>query len=1195
MNFKRIELVGFKSFADKQEIQFDNGVTCIVGPNGCGKSNVADAIRWVLGEQSAKSLRGASMQDVIFNGTQNRKQLSYCEVSLVFDNSDHIFKDLEFNEVVFTRKLYRSGESEYYVNRKLARLKDIVDYLREGGISKEGYTIIGQGKVSEILSSKPTDRRTIFEEAVGISKTKQKRLETMRKLDRTRDNIIRIVDLTNELERQLEPLRKQADKTRTYQALTGELKYHEVNAYLYKSAHAASTKEAISARIKSLSDQFEERSVELDSAIKSYNRHQREINDADEYVKQVNDELLEKTREFERQSGNAKVYGEKINYFRNEIKRLKDEIVSADKKAAELAEGIEEGGVQIAEAEKRSAELDVKAAQIAVDLSKAIAKINEGELLAKASQNAILKSAESLADLKQNIGALSSEKAAMISRQKEANDKIDELSSKLAALLTENAAKQAELSETEKRVANAKIDIRDKENDIAATNTYISDINARIYKLNSEISALEASKRTYSNIRENFEGFPVAVRHLLASAKNNPEIAKRIKGVVANLVKTESKFETAIETCFGAAVQNVVTANPDDAQYLIQYLKRTEGGRVTFLPVSSMKPRADGGDIRRALDERGALGLATELVSYDKYFDNVVKFLLGNTLVVDTIDNATYIAKKYRFGFRIVTLDGDVLSSNGSMSGGSRRQGASGLLSMDRRLDDVDKAINDKKEEMARRQAKKSQIEAQVAEQKRELERVNVEAQELRQASVALKEQVAALAIKIEDVKKETESYRSALALFTARINEIDREYSDVESGNKTLEQAKASASFDAEKNQSEFEALKRERDRLVEENTKVRAELGALAAEIKAKKESVERMREERDGLLVQREKDVETIAGDEAIISDLMNEVEKVALTGSQKEYLAALKEKRASFERRKAELNESVKQDNLRREMIQAEMSKLSEKKYSEEVALSKVDSELEYMQQRVWEEYEITYDTALPLKDDSYDITVSSSEINRLKKKINSLGSINESAIEDCEVLTARYEEMATQRDDLLKAEEDLKNVIAQLTDEMSDKFGIGFAKIRANFSRIFKELFGGGSADLILEQGESDDPLEQGVEIVAEPPGKKLQKISLLSGGEMSLTAIAILFAILKLKPMPFVVLDEIEAALDDANVERFANYLKNFSDNTQFIVITHKKVTMSLADTLFGVTMQEKGVSKIVSVKLADVVDTLGT
>ena len=462
MNFKRIELVGFKSFADKQEIQFENGVTCIVGPNGCGKSNVADAIRWVLGEQSAKQLRGSNMQDVIFNGTQNRKPLSYCEVSLVFDNTDHVFKDLEYSEVVFTRKLYRSGESEYYVNRKLARLKDIVDYLREGGVSKEGYTIIGQGKVAEILSSKPEDRRTIFEEAVGIAKTKQKRLETSRKLDRTRDNIVRISDITSELENQLEPLRKQAEKARSYQALSEELKYHEVNAYLYKSSHASQAKATINDRIRGIVNELALRSAELDDAIKSYNRHQKEIADADDYVKQVNDELLEKTQEFERQSGNAKVYGEKINYFRNEIKRLRQEILDAENRLQELAGEITSKKDGVLENEKQLAELEIKGGKVSTELARVTAAISEGEQNQRNAQDAILKSVESLADLKQNIGALSSEKNVIEARQKETNDKLDALSGKLSELTMKtrlskpNSLRRKNLSPAPKTISRIK-------------------------------------------------------------------------------------------------------------------------------------------------------------------------------------------------------------------------------------------------------------------------------------------------------------------------------------------------------------------------------------------------------------------------------------------------------------------------------------------------------------------------------------------------------------------------------------------------------------------------------------------------------------------------------------------------------------------------------------------------------------------
>ena len=1194
MDFRKIELIGFKSFADKQEIRFDNGVTCIVGPNGCGKSNVADAVRWVLGEQSAKSLRGSSMQDVIFSGTQNRKSLSYCEVSLTFDNTNKIFKDLDFQEVVFTRKLFRSGESEYYINKKPARLRDIIDLLHECGVSKEGYTIIGQGKVSEILSSKPEDRRSIFEEAVGIAKTKAKRLETSRKLDRTRDNIVRIVDITTELERQLEPLSRQAEKARAYRALSEELKYHEVNTYLYKHDNASSTKAKINERIKGLNEQIEIRQTELGDAIKAYNAHQKEISEADDYIRQLNAEHVEKVQSYERQSGSAKLYNEKISFFRSEIQRLEDEIAAAESKSKELGASIEEKNAYVGECRKEITDLERRAGEINAALVEVITAINEGEKMAETAQNAILQSVEGLADLKQNIGALEAEKSVMSERQRETLEKVKTLSDRLAALVAENAMNSSEISALEKSAQTVREEIKDKEEDVASINSYVSDVNAKIYALNSEISALDANSRVYANLKDNFDGYQYSVKKLLTAAKTDREIDRRVKGVVANILKTDSKYEVAIETCLGGAVQNVVTENPEDARYLIQYLKRTESGRVTCLPVTSVKPRYETSETRRALQERGAIGLASELVKYDDYFERVVMHLLGNTLIVDDNENGRKIAEKYNFNFRIVTLDGDLFATSGSITGGSRKQNSSNLLAMDRKIEEVNAKLAAKRADMERLTTRKEQLTAQVAEGRAELEKATARLQDLRQQAAALREKIAGVDVRIENTKKEIESYKDEVALMATRITEISRRYTDIEQGGDKLIKEREVASTDAEKHKSAFDEYKKKRDSLMEENTSVQARKSFLSAEINSAEESVSRMRAEREELAAQSAKNRENIDSDNELIKSLLLEIEKVALSDSEKEYISALRAKIDAFEKRKTTLNDAVMQDNLKREMAQAEITKLSEKKYGEEVALSKVDSDLEYMAQRVWEEYEITYESAIGLKDDAYDITISNAETTRIKRKISSLGSINPNAIDDYNDLNARYQEMMSQRSDLEKAEEDLKSVITQLTDEMSATFADGFAKIRANFTRIFKELFGGGTADLILEKGETDDPLEQGIEIVAEPPGKKLQKISLLSGGEMSLTAIAILFAILKLRPMPFVVLDEIEAALDDANVDRFARYLKNFSAETQFIVITHKKVTMERADALYGVTMQEKGVSKIVSVKLADVVDTLG-
>ncbi len=1194
MDFKKVELIGFKSFADKQEIRFDNGVTCIVGPNGCGKSNVADAIRWVLGEMSAKTMRGTSMQDVIFNGTQNRKSLSYCEVSLTFDNTGRIFKNYDVDEVVFTRKLFRSGESEYYINKTQARLRDIVDALHECGVSKEGYTIIGQGKVAEILSSKPEDRRAIFEEAVGIAKTKAKRLETMRKLDRTRDNISRIVDITTELERQIEPLTKQAEKTRTYNALSEQLKFNEVNQFLYKSEHAQEEKDRVAGRIAEINAEIAGRNAELERAIKDYDEHILLIAQADEYVKAINEQLIEKSAEYERQSGTANLYKEKINYFRSEIERLKAETEAAKKRIIELAEKTQERRDHAASLKRENVELNGRSAKISAELAEVVAIITEGELKAETARRALMESVESLADIKQNIGSLTAERGALAEKEQETLDKTAATIARKEALENDKKAKEEQLVRVEKQAQRTKDEIRDAENDITTTNKVISEINSKLYSLNAQISSLESNKKVYQNLKESYGGYSDAVKRLMQACKQNDELGRRSKGVVANAIHTEAKYELAIETALGGAAQNIVTATPDDAQALMNFMKRNELGRATFLPITSIKPRGEGSEIRRALGDRGALGLARELVKYDDYYDKIVSFLLGNTLIVDDLENGKTIAQRYGFAFKIVTLDGDVLASNGSMTGGSRRQTTSGFLSMDRKMEDIGKDVQAKKERMTMYENDKKQLESQVEEQRNELGNLNTKLQELRQEAVALREQISANDGMIADYDTEINALKNTAAYIRAKLNEIGEKFTAVEEGNKAEEERKSSASFDEEKHREMFDEYRKKREALTAENAEVRTRLSFIEGEIKKAELEAEQALEEKaenENLVRRNEESMQT---DNVTMNRFIDECEKVALTETQQEVLNTLRDKRASMEKKKDSLNEQVKQDNLTRDALTAEINKLTESRYGEENGLAKIDAELEFLGQRVLEEYGLDYESALPLKSDVYVNADGEEEIKRLKRRINALGAVNPNAIEDFEAVNERYTEMATQRDDLMKAEDDLKEVITQLTTEMSTKFAVGFAKIRQNFSRIFKELFGGGSADLILDETDTDDPLEQGVEIVAEPPGKKLQKISLLSGGEMALTAIAILFAILKLRPMPFVVLDEIEAALDDANVERFANYINNFAQDTQFIVITHKKVTMEHADALYGVTMQEKGVSKIVSVKLAEVVDELG-
>ncbi len=1189
LNFEKIELLGFKSFADKVKIEVLDGITAIVGPNGCGKSNVADAIKWVLGEQSAKTMRGTSMQDVIFNGTQTRKSLSYCEVSLYFNNTEKLFSNLEYSQVVFTRKLFRSGESEYFINRQPCRMKDIVDALHECGVSKDGYTIIGQGKVSEILSSKPEDRRAIFEEAVGIAKTKRDRKETINKLARTNDNITRVSDILTEREHRLEPLAKQAEKTRAYRALTEDLKHHEINAYLYKYDHASETKNKIQTRIQGLNEELYARKKELEETLAVYTAHQAEIASADEYIRSLNAEITERAVGIEKQTGASKVFAEKISFLRSEIERLNGEIENDNDKVKELETTLK---FKREYGKKCNGEIDAltkTAQEVAEKISSLTSEISYGEDLEQSIQNKVLKSVESLADINKNLGALSQEENVITLNQKGIVEKVNALVDRYTAVVSDGELYKEELNKNEKNIIDFTEEIKDKSNDVSATNEFIAKIDSKVYALKNRLASEETSLKFYMGLKESFDGYNSSVKRLMSNAKNDEVLASKIKGVVASIISTDKKYEVAIQTAIGGAMQNVVTADTSDAEYLINYLKKTDGGRVTFLPVTSVKTRGNSSELLSALKENGALGLATDLVKYDGYYENVVSFLLGGTLIAENLSLATQIAKKYKFNFKIVTLDGDVLSQSGSMTGGSRRNNEVNLLSIDRSVLEYQNAVKVDTEELNRLDANKKNLLNQVNREVAELDELKNKLLEAKQNVVSLREKVNASTVMAESIQQEIEKNKDEIAIIGARLQQIKTEFTDISVGNEKLAKEKEDASKEQSERREKFVKLRAERDEILKQNTEVQARLSYLRAEISASQTDIERISGEIVALNETTKKNGEIIVSNNKIIGELKLQAEKVALTKEEQSKLSELRANLAEFDEKKVKLNEMVIQDNLKRDVLQADINKITEKKAQEDVNYTKVDTELDFMSQNLFNEYQLTYETCLPYRDENYDVSMSHQDIQTLKRKISGLGSINPNAIEEYNELSGEYNELLSQRDDLFKAQDDLQKVIDDLTKEMTLTFNEGFKTIRSNFTKIFKELFGGGTADLIVEESETGDPLDAGIEIVAEPPGKKLQKISLLSGGEMSLTAIAILFAILKLRPMPFCVLDEIEAALDDANVERFAKYLRNFSKETQFICITHKKVTMENADGLFGVTMPEKGVSSIVSVKLSDV------
>ena len=1193
MNFEKVELYGFKSFADKAEIKFGDGITGIVGPNGCGKSNVADAIRWVLGEQSAKSLRGSSMQDVIFSGTQGRKSLSYCEVSLYFDNTNRMFS-IDYNELIITRKLFRSGESEYYINKQPARLRDIVDLLHECGIGKEGYTIIGQGKVEEIMSAKPEDRRMIFEEATGIAKFKSRKNESQRKLERTHENLVRYIDILTEIENQLAPLERQAAKAKEFNELSEELKYHELNTYIAKVDGVEAAKGKIYVRIKGLDEQSALRQSELSAAQGEYDKIFSDISEADIRLKNLNDELLEKRVSMEKSSGAKQLYEQKISYLKGQIERAENQIKDNQALIEECRESFTLNEQSLTDNKVELEKLQEKAQKLSKRILLLTEKITLGEELQTANRKKVIESIESLSDLKLNKGTISIEKNNLIEKLEEIIAKIDELSVKREGQFNEKERCDKNIDELDRAVYDLKNQIEEKENEVRNGNEAVAKLDNSIYSLNSVITTLITKDNFYKGLKDSYDGYLPAVKSLLNKAKENGELKRRIKGVVAELIKSDKKFDIALETALAAAAQNVVTATTDDARYLIEYLKLNKLGRITFLPITSVKPREQTPIITAALREKGALGVANELVSYDKQFENVISNLLGNTLIVDTLENATRIAEKYHFAFKMVTLDGDVFATQGSMTGGSRRTDTVGLLSSDRKIEENAELLKKKKAEMDGLKSEKADLEKKRDRALDDLTMLNDLYNGKRQQIMIEREKQAVSEKSLSEIGQEIERATDLSDDLRARIAKIDEKYAAVHKGGAKLEADRENATLNADKQQAEYEELKKERDALATESTALQVRITEVKASISALTNENARL----SGVISETENTNKNLKksneGAEGIIEELRRDQEKVALTKAEQDYINGIRGKIENIETDKSELREKLNRNDEKKQFLTNAITELSEKKHAEEIALAKIDSDLEYLQQSIWEDYQETYETAVKSKAENYDASFGESEINRIRKKRSSLGAINATAIDDCKALKERYEEMITQKEDLEKAEKDLKEAIDKIKSEMLTQFDEGFTKINENFQRIFKELFGGGRAMLQMDYSEVEDRLEAGVEIVAEPPGKKLQKLSLLSGGEKALTAIAILFSILKLRPMPFCVLDEIEAALDEANVDRFARYLKKFSQDTQFIVITHRKPTMELADALFGVTMQEKGVSKMVSVKLSDVAELTG-
>ncbi len=1193
VQFKSIKLVGFKSFADKTEIPLTDGVTCIVGPNGCGKSNVADAIRWVLGEQSAKMMRGSQMMDVIFNGTEKRKKMSFCEVTLTFDNTNRIF-DYDADELEMTRRLYRDGTSEYLLNQQPSRMKILTGLLHGAGAAKEGYSIIGQGRIAQIMNSRPEERRSIFEEATGIVVFKDRKADAERKLSYSKDNLFVYAQRMQEVERQLTPLSRAADNARKYNDLYSNLRMHEINTYIYRHDGAAGEREKINSRIDKINAAINENTELANSLLADYEKCREALSGADGVLKSLNEERLAFTVGIERSSGESKLFRERANAVKYKLQQAQEELAFSAKRTVELDREIRRSEDYDKKNSERIERLTAASEQLKSEIASLSESIASYEVMTGEHRKKVMDAFKDLTEIKENIGSLSAKKELL-------KERLDEMAEAMQNIQSEHERMKREYSEVLasqenlNKLLGGENELTEKAREaVNAANEKFQTYVRRIYDAEAQISSLEQSLRTYTALRDKFEGYVYSVRRLMSDAKSNTQLSSRIMGLIADVVSCDQEYEVAIETAFGGAMQNVITETRDDARYLIQYLKSNRAGQVTFLPIEALRPRYESQQIKSACNEMGAVGLAIDLVRYDKKYENVIHNLLGNTLICDDIQSATIIAGRYPRAFKIVTLDGDLIATSGSMTGGSRRENSANLLANERKLKDISDEIAMKRTTLVRAEEKKKEAEGELASARAASRELEEKLQNARLELATANQKLSNLMVNITDKESEYSVYKQSRAQIESKLAELDSEYSSTSKGASTLSEQSNRASSEMDSVSEQYEQTTKERNRKMEKLNAMQVEIASLESAIKSNRESAQRSAAEKDSL-IKKAASLQALVPDmQRELSDFLDRAARAALSDDEQKKLDGLVAKIAEVEERKKTLNARVVEIDKARLDTAAEGEHLTEKLHAQELALQKVDADLDFLQQRIEEEYHEDYEGCLKYKVENYDISTSASSIANYKRQITMLGPVNPTAIEEFEELNERHEKMLSEKADLEKAIDDLEKALNEIRDQMLKIFNEGFNTINENFKRTFKELFGGGRAELQLDYSNCEDPLDAGVEIVACPPGKNLTKISLLSGGEQALTAIAILFAIIQMRPMPFCVLDEIEAALDDANVGRYASFLKKFAEKTQFIVITHRKPTMEKADVLFGVTMEEKGVSKIVSVKLSEVESRLG-
>lgn len=1184
MKLKKLELYGFKSFAQRTEIVFDEGITGIVGPNGSGKSNIGDAVRWVLGEQSAKTLRGASMSDVIFNGTQKRKPLSYCEVSLVFDNDDHALA-MEAAEVMVTRRVYRNGESEYYLNRTACRLKDVVDLFRDTGIGKEGYSIIGQGRIDEILSRKSEDRRQVFEEAAGIVKFKARKEEADKKLQRTLENLERVDDILDELTKRVKPLEEQSRNARVYLELSTELKDLDLNLFLIRSDRARARLSELESELLTVQTILADTESNLTDKTTRRDETQNRIDQLEEAITKARTELMECAEHVHESQKKLSA----LQSRRETRSENRQRIVREQEEAQERLAEIEKDHVRIqADVEKQhsliaDAEQILRATQEAAE--KAQAKEKEADAALEAQKAAVIDQMNRLSDVRNDKTRLNTMQAQMETRLTEIEESGGALQEQEAALREALTAveKQLETENQHQQQCQEKLAQARQASDEA--DTAYANLRADVEKQSADMQAAASRHNVLTEMTRDMEGYNMAVRRAMTYAKQRGLTG--VKGVLAQLMTVPQAYETAIDMALGAAQQNIVTDTEETAKELINYLRQNRLGRATFLPMSAIRGKTLYGNERNALKLPGCLGVASELVQCAPEYRGIVENLLGRTVIADNLDHGIPIMRAGNHAFHLVTLEGDVMHSGGSMTGGSAQSKVSNLLSRERELKELTAKLQTGRAELDKCRQELAQRQ-QMAQEKRQ--KVSDAVNALHQQEIAVAREQARRESVSADLNthlqrmQETEQARvqlhQSLEDIRQQLETIEHQRTGAQGDQSAMEQKTIEMQNVLVKARAEAST---ENDRLMVRTLQLSdlrhglSDLERDEAHAQQDQAQILREQERREQLLHEMD---ELDAIDE---NDMKREEAESARR--QKEQLRQESAAQA-IEQRRSQAQSDLRDILSDMENLHEAYNRDSEKLHKTELAKARIEGDQKNLQNRIWDTYKLTYAGADEFRRTPFDEKESDRRAAELQGQIRALGTVNVGAVEEYAETKARVDDLTAQQQDLKRAEMDLRELIERLLIQMRSTFVENFSKMQGYFAETFTRLFGGGHAELKLM--DPDDPLNCGIEVNAQPPGKKLQLLSLLSGGERALTAIAILFAMLKLKPTPFCILDEIEAALDDANIGYYADYLKEYSKGTQFIVVTHRKGTMERCNSLFGVAMEEQGVSRMVSVSLQD-------